>query len=276
MKKLFLFTVLLVFFLPPLANAGALDLLDSSLQTAVTGAASGLQTTAEKWLAVFCLIQFLFIGWKAMMHGADMQSAIAKLLGGMVWFGVAFYILTNAPAFLQSVVDGFFQTAGVISGTGSFDAGHIISDGTVIAANLLAKINDATGITDVFIPAIIGGLVGVVILATATLIGFKIFLIKIESLLIIMIAPLSFAFFGLESMRDQGLAPFKSVLSLLYRILLLALIVKTMSGMSDNLVAAINQINSASIKGDNSVWSRGRLRKRKIKHAKPVAAAVAA
>ena len=71
-------------------------------------------------------------------------------------------------------------------------------------------------------------------------------------MLIVMMAPLSFSFMGLNALKDQGIAPFKSLVSLIYRVLIMAILLKTMSVMSDNLVSVIASINSDSIDG---IWS---------------------
>lgn len=238
--------------IPVVAHAGAIDLLDANLRSAITGAVETLQTTAILWLSSFVLIQFVITNIGLLKSGSDIEAVFAKFLGSMFWFGFCFYVLLNGAEFIDKVSNGFITKAGEISGAGSFDAAAIISQGANLAGNLLGKINSASGITDLFLPSLLGGLLGIVIVAIAAWIGFKVFLIKLESMLIIMLAPLSFSFLGLNALKDQGIAPFKSLISLIYRILFLALILKTMGGMSDNLVAVIDQITEDSIEG---IWS---------------------
>ena len=245
-------TVLSIIFLPAIAQAGAIDLLDANLRAAVSSATSGLETTAILWLSSFVLIQAVITNLGLLKSGAEIEAVFGKLMGSLLWFGFCFYVLKNGVGFITSISGGIFDFAGTISGAGAFDAASIIGNGAEIAGGLLAKINDATGITDMFLPSIIGGLLGCVILATAALIAFKVFLIKIETMLIIMMAPLSFSFLGLNALKDQGIAPFKSLISLIYRILLIAIILKTMGGMSENLTEVINTINGDSIDG---IWS---------------------
>lgn len=252
MKKNTYWVGILLAFMPLMVNAGAINLLDSSLRTAITGAMGGLQTTAILWLSSFVLIQFLITNIGLLKSGADIEAVLGKLLGSLLWFGFCFYVMLNGADFIDSVSKGFFNTAGNISGAGQFNAGYIIDQGATLAGNLLGKINNASGITDLFMPSLLGGLLGLVIMATAALIAFKVFLIKIETMLIIMMSPLSFSFLGLNALKDQGIAPFKSLISLLYRIIFLALILKTMGGMSDNLVTVINSITEDSIDG---IWS---------------------
>lgn len=238
--------------MPAIASAGGIDLLDQTLRGAIASATTELQTTAILWLSSFVLLQFLIRNISLLIGGSDIDAFFGKFIGSMFWFGFCFYVMKNGTDFIGKVSAGFLVTAAEISGADAFDTANILSQGATLAGNLLGKINSASSITNLFMPSIIGGILGLVIMATAALIGFKIFIIKIESMLIIMMAPLSFSLLGLSALKDQGIAPFKSLLSLLYRIMLIAVILKAMNGMSDNLVAVIKTINSDSISG---IWS---------------------
>lgn len=237
--------------LPALAIAGPLDVFHASLQSSISSATAMLQSKAIIWLSSFVLMQFLITNIGLLKSGADMEAIIGKFMGSMLWFGFCFYVMSNGADFIASVSKGFFTTAGDLAGSGGFDAGSIIDSGCTLAGNLLTAINKASGITDLFMPAVVGVLLGAVILATAALIAFKVFLVKIEVMIIIMMAPLSFSFLGLNALKDQGIAPFKALISLLYRVLLLALILKTMDGMSESLQTVIGSITADSI---NGIW----------------------
>lgn len=253
MKKNIYLPGIILTLTPLMANAaGAIDALNTSFQSAINMAATTLQTTAILWLSSFVLIQFVITNIGLLKSGADIEAVIGKFMGSMLWFGFCFYVMLNGVDFIDKVSQGFFTTAGSISGAGRFDAGTIIDQGATYAGNLITAINEASGITDLFAPALLGGLLGCVILATAALIAFKVFLIKIEVMIIIMMAPLSFAFLGLNALKDQGIAPFKALVSLLYRVILIALILKTMEGMSNNLSSVTASINSDSIA---DIWS---------------------
>lgn len=248
MKKSFVF---LLAALPALAFAGAMDQLDASLRAAATSTTTDLQATAVLWLSSFIGLQMLVTNLGLLKSGADIEAVFGKLIGSLLWFGVCFYILQNGPQFIDSVGKGFLNFAAKLSGGTGFDAAQILNNGAKTAANLVAKINEHSHLTNLFMPAIIGGLVGLVIIGTAALIAFKVFLIKIELMLTVMLAPLSFSFLGLNALKDQGISPFKSLISLIYRLVLLAVVLKSMSIMSDNLVNVIGLINDDSIDG---IW----------------------
>jgi len=54
--------------------------------------------------------------------------------------------------------------------------------------------------------------------------AIKILMISLELALVVMLSPLSFSLLGLNALKDQGIAPFKSLISLAYRIILLGIL----------------------------------------------------
>lgn len=232
------------------ATPGSMEIVNTALKTAASSAVAKLQTTAILWLSAFVGLQFLITNLGLLKSGADLEAVFGKLMGSLLWFGFCFYVMTNGVDFIDKVSQQFFTTAGEVSGTGLFSAGYILDKGVDISTKLLTAIDGVTGTLD-FLPSIIAGIVGVVILATAALIGFKVFLIKLEVTLVIMLAPLSFAFLGLNVLKDQGIAPFKALISLAYRILLLGVIVSAMGTVGDSLLAVISQVDTGSI---TAIW----------------------
>jgi type IV secretion system protein TrbL len=237
--------------LPSLVWAGAFDSLNASLIGTMATTGAKLQAKAIQVLSAFILVQMLITNLGLLKNGADLEAIWAKLLGSLLWFGFCFYVIDNGAEFITKVSQEFIQLAIGVSDTDGFNAPLIIQRGAVIAGNLVAKINDATSWYEAFLPAILGGLLGLVIIGVAAFIGFKVFLIQLETSIIIMIAPLSFAFLGLNAMKDQGIAPFKSLVSLIYRIIILAVIISGMSIMSNNLIQVIDSINKDSI---SNLW----------------------
>jgi type IV secretion system protein TrbL len=72
--------------------------------------------------------------------------------------------------------------------------------------------------------------------------ALKIFMLQLEAVLIATLSPMSFALLGLNTLRDQGIAPFKSLLSLAYRIVLVGVMMSAFSTMSEALTSALNAI----------------------------------
>ncbi|MDP2267598.1 MAG: hypothetical protein Q8K46_00370, partial [Deltaproteobacteria bacterium] len=76
----------------------------------------------------------------------------------------------------------------------------------------------------------------VIVLVTLFSVGMymaiKVFMITLELGLIVMLAPLSFSFLGMNALKDQGIAPFKALISLAYRIILMGIIYSAFSKVS--------------------------------------------
>lgn len=244
--------------IPMLAFAeapGAMEMVDGALKTARGATVTKIQTTAIMWLSLFIGLQFVITNIGLLRSGADIQAVFAKLAGSIVWFTFCFYVMSNGVDFVDKVTQQFFTTAADVAGTGNFSASYLTDWGLNLAAGLLDSVDKAKGGGILakldFLPSIFAGVAALVILATAALIGFKIFMIKIEVTMIIMLAPLSFALLGLDALKDQGIAPFKALVSLAYRILLLGVIVSAMGVVGDDLMAVFSKVESGSI---TDIW----------------------
>ena len=242
-KLLFVLAIILI---PDLATAGAMDDLKGVLDSSIAGVTKDLQKIAITWLASFAAIQMVVTNYGLLKSGADIEAVFGKLIGSLLWFCFCIYVVLNGADVLAKVSKDFFKIAGGISGAVEFSAAEIFSSGANSAGKLLSVLNKASSYTDMFMVALISGIIALLVMATAAFIGFKVFIIQIEAALIVMIAPLSFAFLGLNALKDQGIAPFKSLISLLYRVILLAILVKSMSTISQYLDKFSGTINSGN------------------------------
>lgn len=95
------------------------------------------------------------------------------------------------------------------------------------------------------------GLVSLVILAVSAILAFKILMVFIETKMVIALSPLSFALLGLNAFRDQGLAPFKYLVSMGIRMFLYGAVLAAMGIFSSSIIEAFKALPAAS---DPSVW----------------------
>lgn len=239
---------------PASASVSApLTSVNQSLDLAVRDTTAKLQTIAVKWLSAFILLQFFITNFAALKSGGEIDSVFYKMIGSIAWFSICFMIMDEGAQFLSDVSSGFFATASDIAGGGgNFDTADILDKGCASAADLIQKVTSAASFVSLIPAVIIAGLLGLIIMGVAALIAFKLFIIKIEVMLLIMMAPLSFAFLGLNTMKDQGIAPFKSLISLMYRIILLAVIMSAMGSVGQNLDTVIADVNSTSFA--SGIW----------------------
>ena len=261
MKKIYLFILLLSLPLfaitayaaspvTPVTGSGAFATIESGIIKATTSAVGKMQSIAILWLSAFVTAQFLLTNLGLLKSGADIEAVIGKLMGSLLWFGFCFYVVLHGASFIENVGADFMKTAGLLTGAGSFEAGDIMDKGITIGANLISTVKAVAGLTDLS-SVMIAGICAVFILCVMALIACKIFLIKIELTLIVMMSPLSFSLLGLNALKDQGIAPFKALLSLMYRIILLGVLVASVSVVCDEVNASL-----LSMYSNASYWQK--------------------
>lgn len=219
--------------------ASVLGMLKSSMAPAV----SKLSTHAISWLGAFASLQFFITNYKLLTSDGDLQAGLANLVKAVAWVGICLVIIQNGPSFLSGVGDSFFGMLGV----------DLPSPGTIMNYTLGASASMAGLALGVGSIPIFGGTAGLLLVCMTLLVlgvgmyfAFKIFMLQLELALIVMLSPLSFAFLGLNTLRDQGIAPFKALLSLAYRIILLTIILSAFGEVSNVLESSINGIDKTS------------------------------
>lgn len=195
----------------------------STVTASIGAAAANILPQAITWLGSFMAIQLVMTNFALLKSGADIEAVFGKVIGSLAWFSVCIYFLNHGPNLIDAV------------GTGVFDkfAPNIPTTGSIITATLTlsATLLIAIGVVGTSIVGVGNSslaMVLVYVLFTIFSIGMymavKIFMLQLELALIVMLSPLSFSFLGLNALKDQGIAPFKSLLSLVYRIILLGII----------------------------------------------------
>lgn len=223
------------------------DSVLSIMQSAMAPAINKLTTQALSWLAVFGMLQFLITNYRLLKSDGDLQAVIAKTAGSIAWLSVCIYIIQNGPQFIGAVGDQMFGLLGLTLPS----PGSIIASTIVVVASLAAL---AVGVGGVgIIGSTTAGMLLVYILLFILAVGmffaFKIFMIQLELGLIVMLSPLSFSFLGLDALKDQGIAPFKALISLGYRIILLTVILSAFTEVSSVASTALSGLSS--LNGDS-------------------------
>lgn len=218
-------------------SAIAPDTVIGMLQAAMAPAVNKLATTAITWLAIFTTIQFMITNYGLLKADGGIDAVIGKAVGSLVWMGVCIYIMNNGPKFIGGVGDEFFNVLGLsLPSPGAIIKNTFgVAGGMAAAAALVGAGSNTLGMLLVYIILII--------LAVGVFFAFKIFMIQLELALIVMLSPLSFSFLGLNALRDQGIAPFKALISLGYRIILTTVILSAFAQVSDVAFTAIKDIN---------------------------------
>ena len=245
-------TTLLMLLAAPVYAESAASLLQSSISTSFDTIFSDLQKWALPWLAGFIFLQFTWTNVHLLLDGSDWEKIWAKFLGSLFWFGICFYTFENGSDFIKQISNFLLTKATGFSGV-AFDPSYPIDSGLNVASSLLETLDGTQSILGSLnpFPSIMMGLVSCVILAVSALLAFKVFMIFVETKIVIALSPLSFALLGLKAFRDQGLAPFKYLVSLAYRVMIIAAILTAMGKFSTSIIASFKALPAAS---DPSVW----------------------
>lgn len=235
-----------------IASQNAIEILQTSLSSSLDLIFNDLQNWAVLWLGSFILLQSTLSNVRLLIHGAEIEKVFAKFAASLAWFSWCFYIFKNGANFIKSIATFLITKATGITGS-EFDPMSPIDKGISVASTLLESLDGTQSVLGSLnpFPSLMMGLVALVILATSAIIAFKILMIFIETKIVIALSPFSFALLGLDAFKDQGLAPLKYLVSMAYRVMILAAIMSAMVLFSTNIIEVFKTLPAAS---DNSVW----------------------
>lgn len=200
-----------------------------------------LTTLALTWLGAFASLQLFMTGYGLLKSGSDIEAVIGKVAGGFAWVAVCIYIINVGPAFIAGVGDSLFGVLGI--SLPSADSVMASTFGWAATIGVLAipagAVNNVAGtiLVDLML----------IVLAVGMFVAFKIFMLHLELGLVVMLSPLSFSLLGLNALKDQGIAPFKSLLSLAYRIILLTIILSAFETVGNTAKASITGIDLTDV-----------------------------
>lgn len=212
-----------------------------TLRASMLPAISKLTTTAIGWLAAFSALQFFITNFAVIKSGGDIEVVVGKLAGSVVWIGVCLYLINHGPQYISDVGNQFFSLLGFSFPTPGSIIGNTLGTATALAgiAFIVGFVNTTGGTLIMYLMF--------AIVAIGMFFAFKILMLQIEVALVAMLSPLSFAFLGLGALKDQGIAPFKALISLAYRILLLSIFMTAFSEVSNAIGLAASSIDRTSI-----------------------------
>jgi len=223
------------------ANTDSAATLLGVLQQALAPAIAKVTSHAIGWLGVFASLQFCITNYNLFKSDADIQAHVAKLVGAVAWVGFCLYVIDNGPNFLRAVGDEWMSLVGVdLPGPGSIMATTF--GVTAALAAVAVGVGVASNTAGTLLIYVL-----LFILFVGMYFAFKIFMLQLEVALIAMLSPLSFAFLGLNPLRDQGIAPFKALISLGYRIILLTVLLSGYGQLSTMVSDAMSALSPENI-----------------------------
>lgn len=233
-------------------NDGSIPILQKGLTESLDKVFILLQGVAIQWLGIFMILQFTWTNWQLILNDADITKVFAKLAGSIFWFCICIYIFKNGSTFIKNVSGEIMSKATGTTGA-IFDPIQPIKTGISVASQLLETLDSTQSVLQSLnpFPSIMMGIVSIVILAVSALLAFKILMVFIETKMVIALSPLSFALLGLNAFRDQGLAPFKYLVSMAIRMFLYGAVLAAMGIFSTSVIAAFKALPGLS---EPSVW----------------------
>ncbi|MEM8519069.1 hypothetical protein [Janthinobacterium sp. CAN_S7] len=225
-----------------LAVTPDVTIVNTVTQAMAAAASNTIMPHAIAWLGTFMGLQFFITNFSLLINDNEIGTVIVKITANVAWFGICAYLLYNGPAFIDDVGNGMLtKYAPNIPGPGSV----ITSTLALCTAVLIGVAATGTSIAGVGNSSIAMVLVYAlfIIFFIGLYIAIKIHMLHLELGLIVMLAPLSFSFLGLKALKDQGIAPFKSLISLIYRIIVLGIICAAFSEVVDVAAANLDKLS---------------------------------
>ncbi|MFA5170250.1 MAG: hypothetical protein WC426_01695 [Sulfuriferula sp.] len=223
--KILLFLILLLAVGVARADTPTPDIsIVNTVREAMSAVAStSIMPQAITWLAALMGLQFVLTNLNLIKSGGDFQAVWAKLLGSLLWFVFCYYALTHGPEFIDSVGSDMLTKFASNLPTPSSVILATLSLCTSILIGIAATGTSIAGVGNSSI-AMVLVYVLFIIFGIGMFLAIKLIMLQLELGLIVMLSPLSFSFLGLNALKDQGIAPFKSLISLVYRIILLGIV----------------------------------------------------
>lgn len=257
MKKILLFSLFFIFPLTSFAVAmdatTASTIVQDAINLSTTKIFDELSKTTFKLLAIFMMLQWFLTHFKSLMSGDEIHTILWKTGMMLAWGSVVYYLMDNGVDWLRGISGFFYGSAEAVAGAG-FSPGYVMEFGLTITANLLNAVGDAQGILGSLnpLPSIMTGFCSFAILIITGLIAFKVFMLLAETSIVIALAPMSFAFLGLSAMKEQGLVPFKYLVSMAYRAMIYAAVIAAMGTLGGHIVAVLKVLPTLP---DTDIWT---------------------
>ncbi|WP_299681346.1 P-type conjugative transfer protein TrbL [uncultured Roseobacter sp.] len=189
-----LFFVLLIVASSVATSAMAQDnVLDGILRTYRDAAATWQGTIVSLATNLFILlatIEFIWMGIRLAVHGADLQTWVGELIQRIMFIGLFLFLLLNA-GFASQIVDSFRQAAGIASG---LSVPITPADVLEIGLNIATTLTENVSIRDV--PGSIGLIITALIMTIAFALMAAILLLAIVEMYILINAGIILLGFG--------------------------------------------------------------------------------
>ncbi len=173
-----------------LAQNNVLDNILVTYRNAAGAWQGTIVSLATNLFILLATIEFVWMGIRLSLHGADLQTWVGELIQRILFVGLFLFLLLNA-GFASQIVDSFRQAADIASGLPS---GFTPTDVLDMGINIATQITQNVSITD--IPGSIGLIITALIMTIAFAIMAAILLLAIVEMFILINAGIILLGFG--------------------------------------------------------------------------------
>lgn len=220
------------------------ELVGGSLDEALQQITDTLERSVISIIFALALLQMTVSGIKQ-MAGGELEKTFWNLgINAVLWPGIALWLLTDA---IDPVTPGVSNLGDLLyriqhfglsaveamNGGIEFSAGAILSIGLqsygfiTLAVGKATATNAVNAVAALFVPGVsfmtilMTFFISLVIMLSCAYLAMKVFIAKIEFAILVALAPINAALMVFGPTREQGWAPFRGAVSLVYRILIL-------------------------------------------------------
>lgn len=208
------------------------------IMTALQSVSGQVTTRAMQWLSALMALQFVITNYK-LIPQAELDTVFAKFVGSLAWFGVCWYILAEGPEFVNRVGNSLFNNfaPNIPSASGIVASTVGVTTAMLVVAAAVGAANTTMGQAVLYFVLCVGGI--------GMYFAIKLFLIQLELVLVVVLSPISYALLGLNALRDQGIAPLKSLLSLAYRIIIYGVLYGAFTMIGNAMITVAQKYGSS-------------------------------
>ncbi len=231
----------------------ALTDIQNNFTSQATSISNSLANYGIKVFSALILLQWWMDNWKMAFSG-EFGNMLAKTTGSLIWVGFVGYMLRTYPDWINSIFNYFAEASPI-----NLDPDYILMAGVTLAKNM----NEAVisqGLGDLLrnlLPSIQLALCSMVVILCFAIAALSVLMVKIELAMVMAVAPVVVGLMGFKPLRDTGIAPFKSAMSLGIRALILGVICGVMQssaeGWANDLQHMDKQFTQAFVIGASSL-----------------------
>lgn len=239
----FITSIVTLLILPSLANAaipisGGLSHIVDTFHAASAGWGTVIKGYAFRLFWLLVAIDFSWGAIKLALEKSEFESFWAFIINRVMTIGFFLALITfstGAGAWQLTIIDSFRSLASIAGGVSKLDPSSVLDQGIFVSVTIIEKTNSILSPAS----AILGGLMGLIIIGIYALIAAELVFVLVSMWLILYAGIIMLAFGGSEWTRSYALNYYKTILAIGAKLFILQLLIglgtSIISGWAKNL-----------------------------------------